>query len=176
MKDDSPLTALALQFLSMSLFAIGGANVLLPEMNRQVVEVHGWMTDAQFTQLFAIAQAAPGPNMLVVTLIGWTVAGFWGAMVTTFAMVGPTCIVAYFAGGIWHRFREAKWRRVIQSGLVPLTIGLIAASGVVLAEGAARTWSTAAFIAVTALALSLTRISPLWMLAAGGTLGALGLI
>jgi len=176
MTDSNPLGALALHFLTLSLLAVGGANAVLPEMHRQVVEVAGWMTDAQFAQSYAIAQAAPGPNMLVVTLIGWNVAGFWGALVSTVAMCGPTCVLAYFVGGIWDKFREAKWRRVVQTGLVPLTIGLIAASGVLLAEGAARTWSTAAFTVATAIILMLTRISPIWMLAVGGALGVAGLI
>jgi len=176
MSDTNPLGALALQFLSLSLLAVGGANAVLPEMHRQVVEVAGWMTDAQFSQTYAIAQAAPGPNMLVVTLIGWNVAGFWGALVATVAMCGPTCLLAYYVGGIWDKFREAKWRRVIQTGLVPLTIGLIAASGILLAEGAARTWSTAAFTIATAVILMVTRISPIWMLAIGAGLGIAGLI
>nr|WP_250152368.1 chromate transporter [Ancylobacter radicis] len=167
---------MALHFLVISLFAIGGANSVLPEMHRQVVDIAGWMTDAQFAQTFAIAQAAPGPNMLVVTLIGWHVAGLWGALIATLAMCGPTCVLAYVVGGVWDRFREARWRRVVQGGLVPLTIGLIAASGVLLSEGAARTPATAAFTLVTALVLFFTRLSPLWMLAAGGALGALGLI
>ncbi len=176
MNDSNPLGALALHFLIISLFAIGGANSVLPEIHRQVVDIAGWMTDAQFAQTFAIAQAAPGPNMLVVTLIGWHVAGIWGALVATLAMCGPTCVLAYVVGGAWHRFREAHWRRVVQGGLVPLTIGLIAASGVLLTEGAARTPATAAFTLIAALVLFFTRLSPLWMLAAGGALGALGLI
>ncbi|WAC28181.1 chromate transporter [Ancylobacter sp. SL191] len=176
MNDSNPLGALALHFLIISLFAIGGANSVLPEIHRQVVDIAGWMTDAQFAQTFAIAQAAPGPNMLVVTLIGWHVAGIWGALVATLAMCGPTCVLAYVVGGAWHRFREAHWRRVVQGGLMPLTIGLIAASGVLLTEGAARTPATAAFTLIAALVLFFTRLSPLWMLAAGGALGALGLI
>lgn len=176
MSDSNPIGALALHFLTLSLFAIGGANAVLPEMHRQVVEVAGWMTDAQFAQTYAIAQAAPGPNMLVVTLIGWNVAGFWGALAATLAMCGPTCVLAYYVGGIWDRFREAKWRRAVQNGLVPLTIGLIGASGLLLAEGAARTWSTAAFTVVTALVVMFTRASPIWMLAVGAGLGIVGLI
>lgn len=176
MNDSNPLGALALHFLIISLFAIGGANSVLPEIHRQVVDVAGWMSDAQFAQTFAIAQAAPGPNMLVVTLIGWHVAGIWGALVATLAMCGPTCVLAYMIGGAWHRFREARWRRVVQGGLVPLTIGLIAASGVLLSEGAARTPATAAFTVIAALTLFFTRLSPIWMLALGGALGALRLI
>lgn len=176
MNDSNPLLALALHFLAISIFAVGGANVVLPEIHRQVVEVAGWMTDVQFAHTFAIAQAAPGPNMLVVTLIGWHVAGVWGALVATLAMTGPTCVIAYFVGGIWHRFRAARWRRVVQGALVPLTIGLILASGLILAGGAARSYPTAAYTTLTVLVLLFTRLSPLWMLAGGAVLGAAGII
>lgn len=174
--DSNPVFALAVHFLLLSLLAVGGANAVLPEMHRQVVEVAGWMTDAEFAQTFAIAQAAPGPNILVVTLIGWHVAGALGATVATLAVCGPTCVLAYFAGGVWHRFRHARWRRVVQAGLVPLTVGLIMAGGFLLAETAARSWVAVAVTAVSALALSLTRLNPLWMLAFGGALGGLGLL
>jgi len=176
MNDDSPITPLILHFLAISLLAIGGANAVLPEIHRQVVDVEGWMTNAQFAQTYAIAQSAPGPNMLVVTLIGWHVAGVWGALATTLAMCGPTCVLAYVVGGIWHRFREARWRRIVQGALIPLAIGLISASGVVLAMGAARSVPTAMFTAVTVVVLYATRISPLWMMALGAILGALGLV
>lgn len=174
--DTNPVGTLAAYFLTLSLLAVGGANAVLPEMHRQVVEVAGWMTDAQFAQTYAIAQAAPGPNMLVVTLIGWHVAGMAGAAAATLAMCVPTCVLAYFAGGVWHRFRYARWRRAVQAGLIPLTVGLIMAGGFLLAETAARSWMAVAVTAVAAVTLSVTRLNPLWMLALGGTLGALGLI
>ncbi|MBS7539635.1 chromate transporter [Ancylobacter lacus] len=175
MKTD-PIGALAAHFLTVSLLAVGGANAVLPEMHRQVVEQAGWMTDAQFSQTFAIAQAAPGPNVMVVTLIGWHVAGLVGALVATAAMCAPTCVLAYLVGGVWHRFRAARWRRVMQAALVPMTIGLIAASGVVLAQGAARGPGTLALTMASAAVLFFTRLSPLWVLAAGAALGALRLI
>ncbi|MCB4769925.1 chromate transporter [Ancylobacter sp. Lp-2] len=176
MNDDSVLGQLATHFLLISLLAVGGANAVLPEMHRQVVDIAGWMTNEQFAQTYAIAQAVPGPNVLVVTLIGWHVAGPAGALVATLAMCGPTCVLAYVVGGIWHRFRYAKWRRAIQGGLVPLTIGLIAASGFLLAQGAARSLPTALYIVLTTLVLLFTRVSPLWMLFGGGLLGLLRLI
>lgn len=176
MNDDSVLGQLAVQFLMISLLAVGGANAVLPEMHRQVVEAHGWMTDAQFAQTFAIAQAVPGPNVLVVTLIGWHVAGLAGAVVATLAMCGPTCVLACVVGNVWYRFRRARWRRAIQGGLVPLTIGLVGASGFVLAEGAARSVPTGLYIAVTTAVLLFTRISPMWMLFGGGALGLLRVI
>ena len=120
----------------LSFIAIGGANAIIPEMHRQAVDVHDWMTSGRFTDLFAIAQASPGPNILIVTLIGWDVAGFAGALTTTLAMIVPTSIVAFYVGRIWHRFRQARWRIAIQAGVTPVTIGLVAASAYVLSRAA----------------------------------------
>ncbi|WP_029351337.1 chromate transporter [Bosea sp. 117] len=175
MQDDNPLGALALNFLILSLLAVGGATAVLPEMHRQVVETAGWMTDAEFARAFAVAQAAPGPNILVVTLIGWHVAGVTGALVATFAMCAPASILAYVVGGVWHRFRHAKWRRAIQVGLMPMTVGLVAAGGFLLAEATARSYGAVALTLSSMAILLFTRISPLWMLAAGAAAGMLGL-
>jgi chromate transporter len=91
MKSDSDiLTTIAVQFAIMSFLALGGANAVAPEIHRLTVEVHGWIDDRQFADMFAISQAAPGPNVMIVTLIGFHVAGFWGAVVATLAMCGPT--------------------------------------------------------------------------------------
>lgn len=174
--DGNQIGALATHFLTLSLLAVGGANAVLPEMHRRVVDVAGWMTDAQFAQTFAIAQAAPGPNILVVTLIGWHVAGALGATVATLAVCGPTCVLAYVVGGVWRRFRFARWRRVVQAGLTPLTVGLISAGGYVLAQSAAHSFIAVALTVVSAVTLSITRINPLWMLAVGAVLGGLGLV
>ena len=137
MSDNSAtLAALALTFAPLSLLAVGGANAVIPEMHRQAVDVAGWMTDRQFAELFAIAQVAPGPNIIIVTLIGFHVAGIAGALVATTAMVGPSCLLTYFAARTWERFRAARWRVVIQAGLVPVSVGLIGASALVLARTA----------------------------------------
>ena len=89
----APLLGLALLFGELSVLAFGGGNSVLPEMQRRVVEVHGWMAAAQFNALFGLAQAAPGPNMMVVTLLGWRVGGLWGAAVATVAIFGPSSVV-----------------------------------------------------------------------------------
>ncbi len=117
--DPGILLTLAGNFALMSLFAIGGANAALPEMHRLAVEVMHWMTDRQFADLFAIAQVTPGPNVIVVTLIGYQVAGLAGALVATLAMCGPTCVFAFFVGQVWDRFKEARWRLIIQAGPGP---------------------------------------------------------
>ena len=174
--DDAKLWTLATTFALLSFIAIGGGNAILPEMHRQAVDVHHWMTSGRFTDLFAIAQASPGPNILIVTLIGWDVAGLAGALVATLAMIGPTSVLAYFVGRVWHRFREARWRIAIQNGLTPVTIGLVAASAYVLSRAADTGVVAVALTLVTAAALTLTRLHPFVFLAAGAALGAAGLI
>ena len=128
MKTTDPLIALATHFALLSLFAIGGANAAIPEMHRVAVELERWMTDQQFSDLFAIAQVTPGPNVIITTLIGYQVAGIAGAMVATVAMVAPTCLATYVLTQVWDRFRDAPLRVAIQAGLVPVSIGLLAAS------------------------------------------------
>jgi chromate transporter len=145
-------------------------------MHRLAVEVQHWMTDRQFADLFAIAQLTPGPNVIIVTLIGYHAAGIAGAVVATAAMCGPTCIVAYYIGQVWERFKEKRWRIAIQAGLVPVSIGLIAASALVLAWAADRSLGAAAITATTATTAYFTRINPLWAFAAAGLAGLTGLI
>ena len=160
----------------MSLFAVGGANSAVPEMHRVAVDVHHWLTDKQFADVFAISQLSPGPNVLIVTLIGYAVAGLGGALVATLAMCLPTAILAYGVSRFLGRSSHSRWPAIIQAALVPLSIGLMAASGLVLGLASDRTWVAAAVTIGAAVLASLTRLNPLWLLAAGGCLGFIGLI
>ncbi len=166
--------ALFLLFAELSLLAFGGGNSVLPEMQRRMVEVHGWMTAAQFNALFGLAQAAPGPNMMVATLLGWRVAGFWGAVAATVAMFGPSSIVTGVALRVWERFRHAPWRRAVQAGLVPVTAGLVSAGAALITATAAGTPALAAVVAAVAALSLATRLHPLWLLGAGAVFGLLG--
>jgi chromate transporter len=112
-----------LRFMVLSLVAVGGVTTIVPEVHRIVVDVHHWVSDAEFTQLFVIARAAPEPNMLLVTLIGWKVGGLPGALVATAATCLPSCTLRYFAVRMWQRFRGARWRRAVAAGLAPITVG-----------------------------------------------------
>lgn len=172
--NDNPLIALFGYFALLSLFAVGGANAAIPEMHRIAVDVMHWMSDRQFVDSFAIAQLSPGPNVIIVTLIGYHVAGFAGAGVATVAMCGPTCLVAFFAARTWDRFKDAPWRIAIQAGLVPVSLGLIAASAFVLARAADKTAEAGLVTAATVVVATFTRINPLWLFAAGGLLGLTG--
>ena len=131
--DSNPLWSLVWTFGLMSLFAVGGANAAIPEMQRIAVEVRHWMTDREFADIYAISQLSPGPNVLIVTLIGYSVAGVIGALAATLAMCGPTAILAYYVSRLLQRSSHSRWPALIQAALVPLSIGLMGASGLILA-------------------------------------------
>jgi chromate transporter len=169
-----PLLALALLFGELSLFAIGGASSALPAMERAVVTEHHWMTAAEFASLFGLAQAAPGPNVLAVTLFGWRVAGIPGALVATMAFLLPACLLAYGAGALWLRFRQRRWLHVLQAGLLPVTAGLMLAAGVLLVRDASVDWRSASLAVAVATATLTTRRHPLWFLGAAAIAGAVG--
>ena len=170
------LGGLAAQFTLLSLLAFGGANAVVPEMHRDAVDVHHWMNDADFTALYAIAQAAPGPNFMVSTLVGWKAAGLAGALVATAAMCAPSCFLTYWVAKAWDRFREAPWRRALAAGLAPVTVGLVAATFWLLVRAADRDISLALVTAATVAVASFTRLNPLWCFAAAAALGLLGLL
>ena len=161
------LRALATTFTTLSLVSIGGANATLPEIHRQVVAGLGWMDDRTFAHLFAISQIAPGPNILVVSLIGWHVAGLAGLAVATAAILLPSSILAFCAGRVVARWDESAWVRLVKAGLVPVAVGLILASGVVAASANDRTIVTYAITGGVAVAFYVSKRNPLWLLMAG---------
>ena len=177
MKGESDvLLTLALQFAIMSLLAFGGATAVMPEIHRQAVDLRGWMSEREFTDMFAISHAAPGPNVMLVTLVGYHVAGFAGALVTTFAMCGPTAVLAHFLGRTWNRFKDAPWRIAVQAGLVPISVGLVGASAIVLTRASAHSWVAVVITIATAVTAYGTRWNPLWLIGIAGLLGFAGVV
>ena len=167
---------LFLEFALLSFVAFGGATALLPEMHRVVVDNHHWLDDTTFTNLYAIAQAAPGPNVLVVTLIGWKIAGLSGALVATLAMCLPMSIVIYLLIDRWESFAGKRWQKAISLGVAPLAVGLIFSGATLIAQAAGFGWAAWALVAVTVAVNLRTKLHPLWLIAAGAVLGLLGLI
>jgi len=174
--EGNPIWALVWTFGLMSLFAVGGANAAIPEMHRVAVEVQHWMSDKQFSDVFAISQLSPGPNVLIVTLIGYSVAGISGALAATLAMCVPTAVLAYLVSRLLTRSTRSRWPAIIQAALVPLSIGLMGASGLVLALTSDRNWAAGLVTAAAAALAFATRLNPLWLLVAGGFLGFAGVI
>jgi chromate transporter len=172
----NPIWSLVWTFGLMSLFAVGGANAAIPEMHRIAVEVNHWMNDRQFADIYAISQLSPGPNVLIVTLIGYTVAGLGGALMATLAMCVPTATLAYYVSRWLRRSTASRWPSIIQTALVPLSIGLMAASALIVAQAADRNWAAVVLTLAVAAAAYATRLNPLWLLLAGGLLGFAGVI
>ena len=167
---------LFLDFALLSFVAFGGATALLPEMHRVVVDNHHWLNDTTFTHLYAIAQAAPGPNVLVVTLIGWEVAGLAGALAATAAMCLPMSIVIYLLIDRWEAFAGKRWQRAISLGVSPLAVGLIFSGATLIAQAADFGWATWLLAIVTVIANLRLKLHPLWFIAAGAALGLAGLV
>jgi chromate transporter len=172
----NPVLSLVWTFALMSLFAVGGASAAIPEMHRVAVDVQHWMTDRQFADVYAISQLSPGPNVLIVTLIGYSVAGIAGALAATLAMCVPTAVLAYSVSRLLRRSHQSRWPAIIQAALVPLSIGLMGASSLVLALSSDRNLAAALVTAGAAALAFATRLSPLWLLLAGGILGFAGVI
>jgi chromate transporter len=167
------LLELALYFGVLSLMAFGGMPAVMGEMQRIVVETKGWASPLEFVQLFAIAQAAPGPNVLIVSLVGWKAAGLPGALVALFAACAPAAALAWWVAGLWERFKDSAWRGAIQRAIAPLVVGLTLSGGYVLCTPSTPDWRLWVIAAASGTAMVLTKLNPLWMLAAGGIAGGL---
>ena len=192
---EAPQLALALQdwaslflhYLSLSLLSIGGAITTAPDMHRFLVDQQGWLTDAQFNASIAIAQAAPGPNVLFVALLGWNVGvnaggaltGLLGVLLAMTGILIPSTTLTYLAASWGHRNRELLAIRAFKQGMAPLVVALLIATGWILATATGSTlkdWPLWLAIVVTALIVWRTRLHMLWLIGAGALLGWFGWI
>jgi chromate transporter len=164
-------TTLATHFLLLSVLAIGGAIVVAPDMHRLMVQNMGLLSDTQFTTSIAIAQAAPGPNVLFVAVLGYQAAGLAGAMVTLGAILLPSTVVAVGASRWSHARRDWRPVQAFKAGMAPITIALLATTGWILAAQSPHAISTG-LTAVAALLVWKTRIHLLVLIAAGAAVGA----
>ena len=174
MSDGNLLVELARTFAIISLIAIGGISAVMPEVYRQVVDVHGWMSAAELANLYALGQASPGPNGMVVGLVGWQVAGLAGFTTSVLAANVPSALLAFGMARLRRRLGAESWLGTAQAGMVPIAIGLFLATGLRTAQAADETWLAVAVTMVTTLVVWRTRFNPLWLLAAGGLLGLVG--
>jgi chromate transporter len=176
MSDTAALGRLVAQLALLSSISFGGVPTVLPDIHAFVV-ANGWLTDRDFADFLAVSQAMPGPNMiLMMSFIGWKVAGLPGAIASACATFLPPCVMYFMGYRLWDRFRDAPWQKLVRAGLAPLTAGLVIAGGSVVARTADISWP-AVGVTVTAAALLLfTRLNPLWVLGGAGIFGALGLL
>ncbi|MEJ8858755.1 chromate transporter [Variovorax robiniae] len=184
------------QYMLLSLLSISGAITTVPDMHRYLVSEHGWLSDAQFTSSVAIAQAAPGPNVLFVALMGWNVGinaggglaagwhawplGLFGLMVTMLGIMLPSTTLTYLATRWGHRNREKRGVRAFKQGMAPIVIGLLIATGWVLVNSNhavdTPTWHVWLIGGIATFIVWRTRVHLLWLLGAGALLGAFGFV
>ena len=179
--------SLFFHYISLSLLAIGGAITTAPDMHRYLVDQQQWLTDAQFNASIAIAQAAPGPNVLFIALMGWHVGLNAGGLLTGLlgvftAMLGiliPSTTLTYLAAQWGHRNRELRAVRAFKQGMAPIVVALLIATGWILAEsngGDLQHWPVWLLTGLTALVVWRTKLHLLWLLGAGALLGWFGLV
>lgn len=160
-------------FVPLSFVSVGGGAAILAPLQHQAVEVHGWVSQREFVDLFAISRAAPGPGSMLVALVGWKVAGWAGALVAVVGMFLPSSVVCYGVAKVWNRYRGTRVHAALERGLAPIGTGLLI-SGVLAilrsSEAGAHGWAIA--LSATAL-LAWRSVHPLLILFAGGAAYAL---
>jgi chromate transporter len=177
-----PAWVMALHLAGLSVFSIGGAIAMFPDIHRFMVTQQGWLNSQDFSALVALSQAAPGPNILVLTLLGYQVGGRNGlsmgiftGVVALLAFCLPTCAIAYGYARLDARGGDALWKKFIKIGLAPITVGLMFAAGGVLAQGSGAGWLAWPIAGVSAVLAARTKLSPLWMIAGGALVGVVAL-
>jgi chromate transporter len=167
----SQIPALVRVFAYLSLLTIGGGMAAFPEMKILTVEVHKWLTFPQLIHLYSVGQMAPGPNMMMIVPIGEWAGGMLGAIVVVLAFFGPTALLTFIVGRLWNKLEKWPWRRSIQQGLAPVSIGLLLAGCFTMAKGAIFGLETAT-IAVGVLLLLLNyKINPALLILVGAVIG-----
>ena len=157
---DNRLIGLLIVFAPLSLLSFGGGQAIVADIQQQTVDVHGWLSNAQFTDMYAISRAAPGPSTLVAALIGYQVAGFLGAFVACLAIYVPSSAVVYAATSWWQRHRVSPIKTAIERGLAPIAIGLIFAGALAVVEASGAGLLSLATTAIATAVLYTTRTSP----------------
>ena len=165
------LQQLAGTFAWLSLLQFGGTNAVIPEMHRQAVEIHHWMDARTFANLFALAQLAPGPNVMIVSLVGWQVAGLPGLLAATLGTLVPPCAMAFGASKLMARAGRSRWLLIVKDGLVPVAIGMILASGAVMVQASEPNALGIAITVGTMLFVAFTEFNLLWALLAAIAIG-----
>ena len=172
-------------YLSLSLLAVGGAIATIPDMHRFLVDNNAWLTEAQFNASIAIAQAAPGPNVLFIALLGWNVglnaggylSGLWGIFLARAGILIPSTLLTYNAAQWGQRNREMRTVRAFKQGMAPIVVGLIMSTSLILATASGHSlehWPLWLLSAVTALICWRTKLHILWLLTAGALIGWFG--
>ena len=174
--DRLDLGGMFLHFLLLWFVAVGGPSAILPDIHRYVVEVQQLLTSSQFAEIYTLAQVAPGPNVMYVTLMGWHLAGWKGVAVTTIPLLVPATTLTLLVGHLNERYPNARIFRAVRRGLMPITIGLMFAGATILLRAVNHDWRGYLVTLLTVAVVLRKPWNPLWMLGAGALAGMAGLI
>jgi chromate transporter len=167
---------LFMHFVLLSLMSVGGIGSVIPDMHRYVVEEQHWISARQFADDYALGQAAPGPNMMYVTLIGWQIAGFAGALATTAAMIFPPATLTLVVVR-WNALApDTRLGRVIRSGFAPITLGLLLATGWLIVSTVNDSWPAYLLTVATIAVVLRTKWNPVWLIGVGALAGIAGIV
>src|SRR5262245_2722649 len=170
------LGGLFLHFLILWFLAIGGPSTIFPDILRYVVDVHHLLTNAEFAEIYTLAQVAPGPNAMYVTLIGWHLAGWMGVAATTIPLLIPATTLTLLVGHLNERYPNAPIGYAIRRGLTPITIGLVFASSTILMRAVNHDWRGYLITLLTVAVVLRKSLNPLWLFAGGALAGILGFV
>ncbi len=174
--DRIDLGALFLHMLALWFVAVGGPSTILPGIHRYVVEVQQLITSTEFAEIYTLAQVAPGPNVMYVTLLGWHLAGWAGAAATTIPLLVPATTLTLLVGHLNERYPDAPIGRAIRRGLSPITIGLMFAGATILIRAVNHDWRGYSITLLTTAVVLRRPLNPLWLLGAGALAGLAGLV
>jgi chromate transporter len=170
------LVALIRVFSYLSLLTVGGGMAAFPSLKRLTVDVHHWLTFTQLIHLYSIGQMAPGPNMMMIVVIGQWAGGILGAIATLVAFFGPTALLAFVVAKAWRKLENWPWRTSIQQGLAPVSIGLLLAGCFTMAKGAVTGLETGTIVVATLLILLQYKINPALLVVGGAVVGLLSFL
>lgn len=170
------IPALLKVFAYLSILTVGGGMAAFPEMKMLTVEVHQWLTFPQLIHLYSVGQMAPGPNMMMIVAIGQWAAGLLGAVAVLVAFFGPTALLAFIVARLRKRIEKWSWKRSIQQGLAPVSIGLVLAGCFTMARSAISGVETAAIAVGVLLILLRYKVNPALLVIGGAVLGVLGFL
>ena len=165
------IPALVRVFAYLSILTVGGGMAAFPEMKILTVEVHKWLTFPQLIHLYSVGQMAPGPNMMMVLVIGQWAGGMLGALAVLIAFFGPTALLTVVVARLWKKIEKWPWRTSIQQGLAPVSIGLLLAGCFTMARGAITGVETAAIAVGVLLILQRYKVNPALLVVGSAVLG-----
>jgi len=172
MNNDNLLVTLFLLFVPLSLLSVGGGVSIIAPLHQAAVLTHGWLTEQQFVEVFAISRAAPGPGSLIVPLTGWKVAGWGGAIAASLGMFIPSSLLVYGVARLWNRYRGTLVHAALERGLASVAAGLVLAGTLAIFQSAGSNWQAIAIALGSAAILYFRDVNPLWLLFGGGAIYA----